>query len=118
MRRVGALVALLTFSVARASALEEASNKPEMYRIEHGELTLGTFNNGQSDLVSMGPGLCLNEPATLLIASKLKGLEAENKSLKESLDAVPPPSFPTWLIVGSLALGFLAGGVAALAVKR
>jgi hypothetical protein len=116
--RTVALITLIALSTAHAEGLEDAANKPHMYRIEYGELVLGTFDNGQPDVVHMGPGLCLDEPAAVAIAAHLEGLKAENASLKESLNAVPPPSTSTWILVGAIVLGVAIGGAAALTLKR
>lgn len=118
MRRAIALITLLALSNSYAEGLEDAADKPTMYRLEYGELTLGKFDNGQPDLVHVGPGLYLNESASVALAAHLEGLKAENASLKASLDASPPPSTPTWVLVSALALGVLVGGAAAFALRR
>lgn len=117
--RLAALITLLALgSNAYAQSLEESANKPQMYRIEHGDLVLGTFDNGQQDVVHVGPGLYLNDPASIILAKKLEGDKAEIASLKASLDATPPPSAPAWLLVSCVVLGVLLGGSAAMIVKR
>lgn len=119
MRLVALLSLIALSSQAYAqSTLEDAANKPQMYRLEYGELTLGTFHNGQRNVVNVGPGLYFNESASVALAAKLEGNKAEIAALKKALNEVPPSAPPTWVIVGCITLGVLVGGASMMLVRK
>jgi hypothetical protein len=119
MRRAVALLVLFALSSqSYAESLEESAAEPQMYRVEHAELNLGVHPNGNADVVHVGPGFYLSESAAVLIAKKLEGDKAEIASLKATLEATPPPSAPTWLLVSAITLGVLLGGASVALLRK
>jgi hypothetical protein len=118
MRIVAALVLLALSNQTLAQGLEDNANAPVVYRVEHGELNLGTLSNGNADVVYVGPGVYMSDAAATMVAKRLEGDKAEIASLKASLHATPPPATSTWVVIAAVTLGILAGSGLVLTLKR
>lgn len=73
----------------------------------------------QGEIVYVGPGLYLNDEAALTHAKRITSLEAENKSLKSSLDVIAAtPSGPSFLTMALVAVVCIAAGASAVVIAR
>jgi hypothetical protein len=108
MRFVALLTLLPTLAFAQdLPADAPIADPPLMVIVKSGELI-----DREGSSVAVSSGLYLNDVAAIKVAKRIAAAEAENKSLKESIEAQPDGiSLSTVLIcvAGALALGTGAG---------